>query len=288
VRTETGLGEGAVSVSFAAVELAKKIFGDFARLHVLILGAGEMAELTGQHFQTHKVKQITVASRTLAAAEDLARPLGARAVPWGAMVSALDNADIVVTATGATEPVLTRAAVSDVMRARRSQPLFIIDIALPRDVESAVGDLEQVFLYHLDDLQAIVRENLARRASELARAEAIVNEEVARFTGWMQSREVVPTIVALRQRFEAIRQAELRRLEGKLSGIPPDARARVDEVTRLIVEKLLLTPTEQLKTVNDEALAIAYADALNRLFGLATEDRPDQPSESLVPEGGSR
>jgi glutamyl-tRNA reductase len=283
VRTETGLGEGAVSVSFAAVSLAKKIFGDLSSLGVLILGAGEMAELTGQHFQSQRVTRITVASRTLAAAEDLARPLGARAVPWGEMVVALGAADIVVTATGATEPVLTRNLIADVMRTRRDRPLFIIDIALPRDVESAAGDLDQVFLYHLDDLQAIVRENLARRTSELERAEAIVDEEVSKFAAWMLSREIVPTIVALRQRFEGIRQAELRRLEGKLAGMPPEARARVEEITRLIVEKLLLTPTEHLKTVHDEALAVAYADALNRLFSLVAEDRPDQPTEPLVP-----
>jgi glutamyl-tRNA reductase len=204
------------------------------------------------------------------------------------MVAALGAADVVVTATGATEPVLTMNLIADVMRTRRNRPLFIIDIALPRDVEAAAGDLEQVFLYHLDDLQTIVRENLARRTSELERAEAIVDEEVSKFAAWMQSREIVPTIVALRQRFEGIRQAELRRLEGKFAGMPPEARARVEEITRLIVERLLLTPTEQLKTVHDEALAVAYADALNRLFGLVAENRPDQPSEPLVPGARTR
>jgi glutamyl-tRNA reductase len=157
------------------------------------------------------------------------------------------------------------------MPPRRSRPLFIIDIAVPRDVETGVGGLGQVFLYNLDDLRTIVQENLARRGSELARAEAIVDEEVVRFTAWMQSREIVPTVVALRQRFEGIRRAELQRLEPKLAGLPPEARSRVDEVTRLIVEKLLLTPTEQLKLVSDEAMLVAYADALNRLFHLAHE-----------------
>ena len=271
VRSETGLGEGAVSVSYAAIALARKIFGDLTGLNVLILGAGEMAELTGVHLQAQQVRQITIASRTLAAAEQLAVPLGGHAVAWTKLDDALAAADIVVTATGATEPVLTRARVEEAMRPRRNRALFLIDIALPRDVEASVGDLDEVFLYNLDDLQAIVRENLARRTAELAAAEAIVDEEVTRFTGWMQSREIIPTVVALRRRFEAIRQSELKRLEPKLSGLPPEARARVDEITRLIVEKLLLTPTEQLKGVSDEARVLAYADALNRLFSLEAE-----------------
>ena len=240
-----------------------------------------MAELTGVHLRAQRVTQITIASRTLASAESLARQLEGRAVPWQDLRSALAAADIVVTATGAAEPVLTRATVEEAMRSRRDRPLFVIDIALPRDVESSVGDLDQVFLYHMDDLQSIVSENLARRATELASAEAIVDQEVARFASWLQSREIVPTIVALRQRFESIRQAELSRLEPKLAGLTPEARAKVDEVTRLLVEKLLLTPTEHLKTVGDDTLVVAYAEALHRLFALA-------PDADTVKDDGSR
>jgi glutamyl-tRNA reductase len=269
VRAETGLGEGAVSVSYAAIALAKKIFGNLTGRTVLILGAGEMAKLTGIHLQSQQVKQITIASRTFGSAQALAARLGGVAVRWDEIDSALAAADIVVTATGAAEPVLTRARVEEVMRPRRNRPLFIIDIAVPRDVESSTGGLDQVFLYNIDDLRAIVQENLARRTAELARAEAIVEQEVGRFTAWMQSREIVPTVVALRERFETIRRAELQRLEPKLAGLPPEARSRIDEVTRLIVEKLLLTPTEQLKSASDEAMIVAYADALNRLFRLA-------------------
>jgi len=272
VRSETGLGEGAVSVSYAAIELAKKIFGQLTGLSVLILGAGEMAELTGTHLRSQRVKQITIASRTLANATGLAAKLEGRAVPWQDLRSAVAVADIIVTATGATEPILTKGAVEDATRLHRHRPLFIIDIAVPRDVEPSVGDLEQVFLYHMDDLQTIVSENLARRSSELAGAEAIVDQEVTRFSRWLQSREIVPTIVGLRHRFEGIRQSELRRLEPKLAGLPPEARARVDEVTRLLVEKLLLTPTEQLKAVPDDGLAVTYAEALNRLFALSPEE----------------
>ncbi len=271
VRTDTGLGEGAVSVSYAAIALAKKIFRDLKGLNVLVLGAGEMAKLTAVHLQAQHVRQITIASRTLQTAQALAGHLNAVAVPWSELDPALTVADIVVTATGATEPVLTAARVEESMRHRRSRPLFVIDIALPRDVESEVGNLEQVFLYNLDDLQSIVKENLVRRSGELASAERIIEEEVGKFAAWMQSREIIPTVVALRQRFEAIRQSELTRLESKMSGLPPEARQRVDEITHLIVEKLLLTPTEQLKSVSDEAMVVTYSDALNRLFSLAAE-----------------
>ena len=135
----------------------------------------------------------------------------------------------------------------------------------------------------MDDLQTIVSENLARRSSELASAEAIVAEEVQRFAQWLQSREIVPTIVGLRQRFESIRRSELQRLEPKMAGLPPEARARSDEITRLIGEKLLLTPTEQLKAVTDDAVAAAHAEALHRLFALSSaEERSDAPPEPLA------
>jgi len=279
VRSETGLGEGAVSVSYAAIALARKIFGTLAGRDVLVLGAGEMAELTGTHLRAQNVGRITLVSRTLATAERLAQALEGRALAWTALSEALRAADIVVCATGASEPVLTRRLVEDAMRARRSRPLLILDIAVPRDVEAEAGTIEQVFLYNVDDLQGIVRENLGRRASELARAEAIVSEELARFHAWLRSRRVVPTVVALRERFEAIRLAELRRLEPRLASLPPDARARVDEITHLIVEKLLLTPTEQLKALGDDEAVAAYADAVSRLFALG-ENRPIRRPES--------
>jgi glutamyl-tRNA reductase len=267
VRTETGLAEGAVSVSYAAISLAKKIFGRLEGLSVLILGAGEMAELTATHLKGQNVRSLVVASRTLANAEALAQAVGGAAVPWAKMPEALAGADIVVTATGAAEPVLTRERIAGVMHQRSHRPLFLIDIAVPRDVEASAGDLEEVFLYNIDDLHQIVNENLARRAAELQSAEQIVSEEVEKFGAWLRSRTAVPTVVALRQRFEHIRQAELKRLEPKMAALPPEARARIDEITRLIVEKLLLTPTEQLKA-SDEQMIQAYAEALGRLFSL--------------------
>ena len=268
VRSETGLGEGAVSVSYAAIALAKKIFGGLTGLRVLILGSGEMAKLTGVHLRAQQVREITLASRTRASAERIAPQIAANVIDWSAIDRALERADILVTATGASSPVLGRAEVERAMRLRRERALFIIDIAVPRDVDPDAGALDQVFLYNIDDLQGIVKGNLARRTAELERADAIIDAEATRFAAWLQSREIIPTVVALRERFESIRRAELQRLQPKLNGLPPEAQAQVDQITRLLVEKLLLTPTEQLKAVSDNALAATYSDALNRLFSL--------------------
>ena len=274
VRAETGLSEGAVSVSYAAVALARKIFGSIQGRTVFIAGAGEMAALTGVHLRAQEPARLIVSSRTSAGAESLASELGGEPLPWTELRSGLAVADVAVTATGASSAVITRDLLQAVMRERPHRPLFIIDIAVPRDVDAAAGDLEQVFLYNIDDLQQIVRDNLARRGSELARAEAIVDEETSRFAEWLRSRNVIPTVVALRERFEAIRRAELQRLQPKLAGLPPDARARVDEITRLLVEKLLLSPTENLKTLDDETMLAVYAEAIHRIFSLAeSEDR---------------
>jgi len=273
VRTETGLGAGAVSVGFAAVALARKIFGNLAGRNVLVIGAGEMGKITAQHMKAQGVHRVTIVSRTMAHAARTADAIGgAAAAPWDDLDAVLGLSDIVIAATGAAAPILTKAHVEAVMRPRRSRPLFVIDIAMPRDVEPAAGEIEQVFLYNIDDLQATVRENLTRRVSEIARAETIVADEVLKFGGWFRSRGAIPTVVALRHRFESIRRSELDRLEFKLAALPPEVRARVDEVTRLIVEKLLLTPTEQLKALADAERAETYAEALNRLFALSQSD----------------
>ena len=277
VRTETGLGEGAVSTGYAAVALARKIFGRLEGRRVLVVGAGEISTLTARHLRSSGVGDITITSRTPAHAEALAATVDGRVVDWADRVTALASADIVVTATGAQRPILTREHVQAATGRRRADPLFIIDMAVPRDVDAAAGDLEQVFLYNVDDLQTMVHENLSRRTTEMQHAEAIVSEELAKFLAWRRSRSAVPTVVALRQRFDRIRRSELERLQGKLAGLTPDDRARVDEVTRLIVEKLLLEPTEQLKGLPDEETQVAYTEAINRLFHL----REGEPSPAL-------
>ena len=276
VRSQTGLGEGAVSVSYAAISLARKIFGSLRDRRALLVGAGEMAELTATHLQTQQLLRIGVANRTPAHATTLAAKVNGVAVPWEDITTELSSSDIVVTATGSAAPMVTRAHVETAMRPRRDRPLFIIDIGLPRDVEPSAGEIEQVFLYNIDDLRTIVQENLARRQSQVDRAELMVNEEVERFVDWMRSRAAIPTVVALRQRFEAIRQSELERLQPKLAALPPGARERIDDVTRLLVEKLLSHPTEQLKAATNQETVAAYADALSALFKLREDPGADE------------
>jgi glutamyl-tRNA reductase len=268
VRSETGLGEGAVSISFAAVQLARKIFGRLDGRRVLVVGAGEISTLTAQHLRAQGVAEVVITSRTAAHAQALATEVGGHWVPWDGLSSALATADIIVTATGSQRPIISRAHVEAALGRRRPDPLFIIDVAVPRDVEASVSDIEQVFLYNVDDLQTIVQENISKRSAEIERAEAIVREELGRFVAWQKSRGAIQTVVALRDRFDAIRRSELQRLDPKLAGLPPETRALFDQLTRLIVEKLLLDPTEQLKALPDEETQAAYTEAVNRLFRL--------------------
>ena len=294
VRSETGLGEGAVSVSYAAISLARKIFGELKGLRALLIGAGEMAELTASHLRSQGVSQIRVASRTASHAAALAAKVDGEPVPWEDITAHLTSTDIVVTATGSAAPIVTHSQIQTAMRPRRDRPLFIMDIGLPRDVEPSSGDMEQVFLYNIDDLRTIIQENLTRRQAQIDRAERMVSEEVDQFTVWLRSRAAIPTVVALRRRFETIRQNELARLAPKLASLPPASRARVEEVTKLLVEKLLLAPTEQLKATTDQATVGAYTDALNRLFKLSDETstaksgEPRPSSRPAVPTSRDR
>ena len=280
VRTDTGLAEGAVSLSYAAVTLARKIFGDLKRRHVVVFGAGEMARLCALHFHEH-VASTTIATRRQDRGDALASEVHGQVTPWESRLEALAGADVLVSATGAPDLVLTDADLRRVLAARRGRPMFIVDLAVPRDVAPEVGSLEEVFLYNIDDLRGIVQENLARRQDAVSKAERLVNDEVAVWYGWLRSRAAIPTVVALRTRFERVRQAELERLAPRLAGLGPDARARVDEVTRLMVEKLLLTPTEQLKAIDDRETMDACSAALRRLFAL---DEEAAASDAAAPD----
>jgi glutamyl-tRNA reductase len=183
---------------------------------------------------------------------------------------------------------MSQHLIETAMRPRRHRPLFVIDIAVPRDVDPAAGNLEQVFLYNIDDLQAVVAENVSKRTSEIEEAETIIAREVDRFRGWLRSRGAIPTVVALRQHCEAIRRAELQRLEPKLlAGLSPEARNAVEQVTRLMMEKLLIGPTEHLKSLSDGETIANYTEVLNRLFALSQTgqgdlESQDGPTSSLV------
>lgn len=252
VRSETGIGQGAVSVSYAAVELARKIFEDLADKVVLLVGAGKMAELAVKNLADQGSPKILVANRTREHAAALARAHGGEAVPFAELEEALAASDIVITSTGARKPVLTREAVRRAAKRRRGKPLLIIDIAVPRDVDPAVHELDGVFLYNIDDLRAVAEANAAERRLHLPRAEAIVAEEAAKFARWLRRRAADPVIRALREKFKATADREVERLLRRLPDLAESQREQVRAFSASIVGKLLHDATMALKQFAEE------------------------------------
>jgi glutamyl-tRNA reductase len=268
VRTETDIARHAVSVSFAAVELAKKIFDGLAGRAVLLVGAGKMSELAAKHLVEQGAFPIYVANRTWARAQDLARALSGTAVPWDELPTALAAVDIVVSSTGATEPVITRPAVTRIMHGRRGRPLFFIDIAVPRDVEAGVDELDDVYRYDIDDLKQVVDANLRERAREAQRAETLVEREVAKFVARRGDVEVIPTIVSLRARLEEIRLGEVRKTLARLPDAPPETRAAIDALSTAMVNKILHAPITKLRESSRVGASRSWLELVHELFGL--------------------
>ncbi|GIX46580.1 MAG: glutamyl-tRNA reductase [Candidatus Tectimicrobiota bacterium] len=268
VRSETGISDHPVSVSYAAVELARRIFANLAQRTVLVLGAGDMAALTVRHLRAQGVQQVFVTSRTPARAARLAQELDAKAIPLEAFPAHLPQTDIVISSTSAPQPLIDRAMVQEAMRLRRGEPMFFIDIAVPRDVDPAVNTLENVFLYDIDDLQGVVEANRRQRQQAAAAAEDIVWREVRQFQQWLAARDLAPTITALRQRAELIRRAELERILPRLGHLDERQRRLVEALSSAIVNKLLHTPTVNLKRAAGDPRVRDYVQLLTRLFDL--------------------
>lgn len=267
VRTETGIADSAVSISYAAVQLAKKIFGDLAGKTILLIGAGEMAELAARHLLGQGVGRIVVTNRTETRAAALAEQFRGTAVPFESFPAILPEADIVITSTGAPGFVVGAPMVAEALRRRRNRLLFLIDIAVPRDIDPAAGEIENVFLYNIDHLQGVVDANRERRGGEAQKAEAIVAAEVAAFESWFNALEVVPTIVALREKLEGIQRAELAKAAW-LARLPEAERGRVEALTAAILNKILHDPTIGLKEESRQRDALPYVAAIRRLFNL--------------------
>ena len=268
VRTETRIGENAVSVSYAAVELARKIFGDLDAQRVMLVGAGEMAELATQHLVQLGARGVVVANRSIERAEALADRFGGRAVDINHVEAELVVADIVLCSTGAPHAVIHRETVQRVIRRRRNRPMFFIDIAIPRDVEPGVQDIGNVYLYNIDDLEHVVAANIQEREREAARAEVLIDEESAAFLRWMETLEVVPTIVSLRERAEAVRLKEVADLRSRLKGLSPEADEAVNALTASLVNKLLHSPITELKRRAAGDDAPTFLRVTRSLFGL--------------------
>jgi glutamyl-tRNA reductase len=268
VRCETGIGDHAVSVSYAAVTMAKKIFGDLAGKNVLLLGAGEMAELSLEHLKGHGVAKITVANRTLERGLRLARQFGGEAVSLEELPDQLLTADILISSTGAGNVLITREQVKGVMRRRKQRPLFLIDIAVPRDLDPGINDLDNVYLYNIDDLKEVVELNWQRRQHEAVKAERLVATETLKFLHWLETLEVFPTIIALKDKAEAICQAELKKTLNQLGPLSPEQRQALEILTGSITQKLLHDPIIFLKRNRRPKNPHQELDLVRRLFNL--------------------
>lgn len=279
VRTETKIASSAVSVAFAAVELAKKILGDLSDKTVMLIGAGEMCELAAKHFLNSGAKGVMVTNRTFERAERLAEEFGGEAVRFEALFEHLHRADIVLSSTGAPHCIIGPKDAVEVIKRRRFKPIFFIDIAVPRDIDPKVDDVENAYLFTVDHLQEIVQANLAQRSLEAEKAEEIINQEIGQFHKWLSTLEVTPTIVALRNRFDEIRRAELDKTMAGWKDLPPDAEKRLEALTVAMMNKLLHAPTSVLKQSGQGGRVDLYVDALRQLFELEALERDDEELE---------
>lgn len=277
IRSETTIAAGAVSISYAAVELAKKIFNTLEDKTVAIIGAGEMSELTAKHLVANGVSKVIVANRTYERAVKIAEKFKGIPVAYEENLNFLIDADIVISSTDAPYYLIERKPLGEIMRKRKHRYMFLIDIAVPRDIEPDVSKINHAFLYNIDDLEAVVASNLKERQQEAVRAEQIVSEEAKRFHDQLQILEVNPTIKALHQQFQQIAETELQACVDKteLSGTQ---EAAVASMTQAIVKKLLHHPVENLRhAVNDgNADHGQYVHALQELFALDNNDDKDQ------------
>jgi glutamyl-tRNA reductase len=271
VRSETGIGDHAVSVSYAAVTMARKIFGELTGKNVLLLGAGEMAELALEHLKGQGVARITVANRTLERGVKLARRFRGDAVSLEELQDQLLTADILISSTGAGEVLITRDQVKGVMRRRKQRPLFLIDIAVPRDLDPGINDLDNVYLYNIDDLKEVVELNWERRRHEAGKAERLVAAETLKFLNWLKTLEVYPTIIALKDKAEAICQAELKKTLSQLGPLTPAQRQALEVLTASITQKLLHDPIIFLKRNRRPKHPHQELDLVRRLFSLDPE-----------------
>ncbi len=245
VRTQTGISRNAVSISFAAVELARKILGELSNRTVTIIGAGKMAELAVKHLVKNGASNVLVVNRTFEKAKKLAGEFGGRALPFDNLSKAIMESDIIISSTASPNPIITKGLVSSILRFK-DKPTIFIDIAVPRDIDPNVNSLNNVFLYDIDNLKEIVKLNMEERKRQIGDALKIVDSCVNNFTEWFKSLEIVPVILHVRGKAEAIRKSELEKRLRKLN-LTPEQYREVDEATKVIVNKILHTPIVNMK-----------------------------------------
>jgi len=270
VRHETGIGGHAVSISYAAVELAKKIFNTLDGKTVLLVGAGEMAELAVEHLirNTSRSGSLLVANRTFSVGVELADRYRGHAIHLEEIPEKLKTADIIISSTGSPNYVIAKHHVKPVMRFRKNRPLFFIDIAVPRDIDPAINRISNAYVYDIDDLQGVISENIETRNMESIKAERIVDESVIKFTQWYESLDVVPTIIALRNKLTAISKMELSKTLNCLRHLSDEDRQALEKMTESIVNKILHDPTLFLKNPGSHRNKSVYLDFTRKLFNV--------------------
>jgi glutamyl-tRNA reductase len=287
VRTETAIARGAANVSTVAVDLAKRVFGNLAGKSVLVIGAGKMSTLAARHLYASGAQRIVVTNRSPEKAEALAAEIDGVARPWVDLERLLVESDVVISSTGAREPILTRGLFKRVTKARRWRQLVVIDIAVPRDAEPAIGELDGVYVFDIDDLEKVVAANLAERAKAAEHAARIVEHEAGQFDHWLRAQGVVPTIRALRERFARVAEAELQKTLDQLARkehSPVQQREAVQRLVQLVVNKLLHQPTAALREAPPDEAGMR-AEILCQLFDLSPVEPADPagPGESAEP-----
>lgn len=268
VRTETAIGASAVSVSYAAVELAREIFGSLSQTAVLLIGAGKMSEIAARHLIRSGASRILVANRTRERAEQVAALVQGSVVEYSELARVIPSADIVLTSSGAPSYVLTKEQMRQIIGVRRNRPIFLIDIAVPRNIEPSVNDLDNVFLYDIDDLQRVVDQNLRQRMDQAVEADRIVQEEVERLESYLRTRQMAPVIVSLQEQLEQIRRAECERVRSKLGELTPRQEEAIDALTRGIVNKIAHGPIAALRQSAHAEEGASVANAIRKAFRL--------------------
>jgi len=272
VRKHTGIGDNAVSISYAAIELAHKIFADLASKSVMLIGAGEMAELAVEHLMTHQVKNIVVVNRTFKNALELARKFNGQAVQYEERESALADVDIIISSTGATDYVLTRDQVKGIMKKRKNNTLFFIDIAVPRDIDPRINKISNAYVYDIDDLRNIVESNMTRREQETVRAQRFVEEALLAFRRWLDELAVVPTIKAINRKMTDIVNLECEKTLAGLPHLSKDDAESIRRMTKAIASRAIHDPILFLRNTGDHRNDSFYLNVARQLFNL---DIPD-------------
>ena len=268
VREETGIAERSVSISSAAVELAQKIFDDLENRTVMLVGTGEMAELAAKHLISYGVKTVYVTSRTYERAANLARTLNGSALDFEAFKNELHRADIVITSTSAPNFIIKKEMVEKAIHERKNKPIFFIDIAVPRDIEPDVNDLENIYLYDIDDLHVVVSANMKEREKEAENAMNFISQEVTKFNNWVGTLDAVPTIVEIRKKAENIRMQEIEKTLKKISHLSEDDKKLLRQMSSSMVNKILHKPTIKLKQKTQSEDGHVYLKAIRHLFHL--------------------